>query len=121
MYIRFVVGTANEPAHRQTGLIHELNALLIADQLEPYESDLTTERFEWLNKHLPVPPFCRKRWPPQAISWFKDTASEMIVLFRDFAAILEQHSKPVRMLKSECPGAILYDDHWQIVARSRRW
>ncbi len=52
----------------------------------------------------------------EAISWFKGSAQEMISKFRDLISILEQHDYPVRMLKTERPGQILYEDEFQIVA-----
>lgn len=77
---------------------------------------------EWFNDHLEKPtrftaskpPFCRKK--NKAISWFKDTAHEHLARIRLLVAILQNHDVPVRMLKTERVGYVVYEDQYQIVA-----
>ena len=88
-------------------------------QLPVYEVEHVEEIFLWLNTHLPCPPFNGKKFPPEAISWFKGSALGMISKFRELIAILEQFDQPVRMLTTEQPGMIWYEDEFQIVAQSK--
>jgi len=77
---------------------------------------------DWFNKHLQTPtrftaakpPYYRKQ--SKAISWFRDTAHEHIGYIREMAAILENHGVPVRMIKAERVGYVVYEDEHQVVA-----
>ena len=69
---------------------------------------------------MPVP-FRKKRWSADAISWFKGSAQDLISRFRDMIAILEIHDRPVRMITTDDPGRILYEDEHQVVAESPKF
>ena len=120
-YIRFVVGTNREEPKYQTGVVTSLRLLKDRGQLPAYEVEHVEEIFSWLNAHLPCPPFDGKDWSPDAISWFKASAQDMISKFRDLIAILEQYDQPVQMLRTERPGMILYEDEFQVVAQSKHY
>ena len=51
-----------------------------------------------------------------ALSWFRDTAHEHIGKMRDFALILERHGIAVRMIRTDRPGYVLYEDDYQVAA-----
>jgi hypothetical protein len=59
--------------------------------------------------------FYRKK--SAAISWFKDTAHEHLARVRELVVILEHHGVPVRMLKADRVGYVVYEDEFQIVAQ----
>ena len=59
-------------------------------------------------------PFYRKK--SRALSWFKDSAREHIAQARNLAAILQNHCVPVRMLKTDRVGYVVYEDEYQVVA-----
>jgi protoheme ferro-lyase len=90
--------------------------------LYPYEEPHLDELRQWFNTHLEKPtrftaakpPHYRKR--SKAISWFKDSAHEHIARVREIVAILENHGVPVRMIKADRVGYIVYEDEHQIVA-----
>lgn len=121
IYVRFVVGTNREKPRTQAGVITWLQDLKERGQLPDYEAEHVEEFFQWLETHLPCPPFKGKGWSPDAISWFKGSAQSMISKFRELIAILEQHDHPVQMLKTEQPGMILYEDEFQVVAKSKHY
>ena len=50
--------------------------------------------------------------------WFKDRATEWILLFRDIVAILEDADLEVATLTTSKPGMIVYEDDFQVVAKS---
>jgi len=60
------------------------------------------------------PPFYRKK--SRAISWFKVSATEHLARVRELVAILETHGVPVRMLKAQRVGYVVYEDEYQVVA-----
>lgn len=117
-FVRFVVGTNQSPARLQTGVVAELRMLRESGDLPPYEHAHVEELFDWLNRNLRVPPFEDANWPPDAISWFKPTATAYISKFRELIAILDEHGRYTRMLTTTDPGIIRYEDSYQVVASS---
>jgi hypothetical protein len=115
MFIRFVVGGDDEHHRLLSGLVTEARLLRDRGLLTHYEAEQLEHTYEWLNKHLPCPPFSSSGWSRDAVSWFKDSAKSSIEKMRDLAALLESHGHPVRMLRSKNPGKVLYEDRYQIV------
>ncbi|MFN0277085.1 MAG: hypothetical protein ACKVRN_00645 [Pyrinomonadaceae bacterium] len=85
-----------------------------------YEINLLEEMFDWLNEHLPCPPFKTSNWPKDAVSWFKPNAGEPIKKLWEIAALLKEHDVPVRVLKSKMPGRSVYEDDYQIVVLEKK-
>jgi hypothetical protein len=118
MYIRFVVGTNRDCPTTQAGVVTELRMLRDSGRLPDYEVEHVEEIFEHINEVLPCPPFEASDWSPEAISWFKDSAQDMIRTFREIIALLQEYGRPVRTLVTDMPGTILYEDEFQVVAES---
>ena len=85
-----------------------------------YEAEQLEEIYEWFNANLPCPPFSTSGWSRDAVAWFKDSAKESIRRMRDLAILLESHGLLVRMLRSENPGKVLYEDRHQVVVMEWR-
>jgi hypothetical protein len=115
MFIRFVVGGDDESHRVLTGLVTEARMPRDKGELADYEIEQLEATYEWLNRRLSCPPFSSAGWSRDAVSWFKDTATESIKQMRKLAALLESHGLLVRMLRSENPGKILYEDRFQVV------
>ncbi|MCB1275680.1 hypothetical protein [Prosthecobacter sp.] len=120
-FIRFVVGTNQERARQQTGVVAELRLLKESGDLPDYEHEHVAELFAWLNDHLPCPPFSSAEWPEDAVSWFKPSAVEFIARFREIITILEEHGRFVRTLTTTDPGVIRYEDEFQVVTSSWKY
>ncbi len=114
-FIRFVVGADDEDHRQLTGLITETRLLRDKGVLTRAEEAELADIYVWFNANVPCPPFETAGWSRQAVSWFKDDAAEPIKKMRVLWAMLRQHDKPVRMLRSRNPGKILYDDYYQVV------
>ncbi len=75
---------------------------------------------EWFELHLERPARLavsrRPHAKAQAISWFKNTASEHITQMRELQHILEKHGDAVEVLTTQRPGYIVYEDEFQIAA-----
>lgn len=119
MFLRFVVGYDSESPRKLTGLFTEMEYLRKEGFLQDYQENMVIEVFEYFNNNLPCPPYSEKNWSINAISWFKDSAIVFINKMWDLAAILEQNDLNVRVLKTEKPGMILYEDEFQIVSQNR--
>jgi len=48
--------------------------------------------------------------------WFKASAKDHIDKIREIIAVLENYDVSVRMIKTERPGYVVYEDQFQIVA-----
>jgi len=76
----------------------------------------------WFGENLEVPSkFSRSSSKAQhkkrkAISWFRDSATEHIKNIREIVQILSEYGIAVRMLTTERPGYIVYEDEFQVVA-----
>ena len=119
MYIRFVIGSESDSPRLQSGLFTEISYLKKEGLLEPYQVSHVNKILAFFNNNLPCPPFSKKKWPTDAISWFKDSATDYIDRMRDLIVILEENNLVVRVLKTDKPGMILYEDEYQIVAQNK--
>jgi len=97
MYIRFVVGLDKDSPRIQNGLFVEAEALRKSGLLEQYEEKAIKDIFNFFNTYLPCPPYSKKKWSIDAISWFKDSASDFINKMREIQVILEQNDLYVRV------------------------
>ncbi len=59
----------------------------------------------------------RRRFRPDGICWFTDSAREAIARAFAVAALLRDCGVPVAKVATHRPGQILYRDAWQIVAK----
>jgi hypothetical protein len=125
MFVRFVVGSDAENAAWLTGVITEARLLRDAGELYDYESERLEALYNWFNEHLPCPPFQSKlragEWTREAVAWFRAEAGEQIRRMWELVAILREHGVPVRMITTEKPGKIVYEDDHQVVAETPYW
>jgi hypothetical protein len=122
MYLRFVVADIDEDSERNLGVFHAVGNLRREGKLYAYEEELHDSIRQWFNENLErptrftasKPPFYRKK--SKALSWFKDSAQEHLSRVRELVAILQDHGVPVRVLKADRVGYVVYEDEYQIVA-----
>lgn len=122
-YIRFIVRSDHPSRIRCTGVVASLRILGEEGRLTDYHLEYSKELFDRLNNGLPCPPFQSSNWDSDCILWFKDTplAQEWISVFRDLIAILEDSDVDVGTLTTNCPGKIVYEDDYQVVALSGKY
>jgi len=122
-YIRFIVRSDHPSRTRCTGVVASLRILGDEGRLPHYHLEYSKELFARLNNGLPCPPYKESEWDSDCISWFKDTppAQEWISVFRDLIAILEDSDVNVGTLTTNRPGKIVYEDDYQVVARSEEY
>ena len=125
MYVRFVVGADAENAAWLNGIFTEARLLRDAGELYDYESERLQAIFDWFNEHLPCPPFKKKlrsgEWTREAVAWFRPDAKGPIERIWDIVAVLREHGVVVRMITTERPGKIVYEDEYQVVAETPYW
>jgi len=119
-FIRFIVTTDHKSRTACTGVVASLRILGEEGVLPDYYLKSSTEIFEEMNRDLPCPPWDEQKLNKECVSWFKDTAGGQywISKFREINAILEDAGVEVRTLTTEKPGMIVYEDEFQVVAKS---
>ena len=124
MYIRFVITKRDENSHEPQGIFQALYDMKERNQLSVEEVIVVMDILRWFDKHLHRPArFSRSRKrtsKKQAISWYKITAQEHINRMYELINILRYHNVPVRVLKTDRQGYIVYEDEFQVVSEPFR-
>jgi hypothetical protein len=115
VFVRFVVGSDRQHHKELTGVLAESRFLRDREQLTQEEEARLAEVYEWFNQNVPVPPFDEGRFPRDAVAWFKHDADEPVNRMWDIVALLREHGVVVRLLRSDNPGRVLYEDQVQVV------
>ena len=120
MYIRFVIFQKDDDSHRFKGVYQAADELIDDGVLTDQELRWLEDLQRWLDKRLDVPSrfsrSTRSGAHKNAISWFKDTAHEYIEKMRELVELLENHGLRTKMLQTDRPGYIVYEDEHQIAA-----
>lgn len=120
MFIRFVIASRDEDSGRRQGLFQAGEDLRASGRMTHSDELRLDELEQWFRDNLSVPNrFALSSKPnrkAQAISWFRDTATEQIGRMRDYQALLESYGLVVQMLRERRPGYIVYEDQHQVVA-----
>ena len=124
MYVRFVVNEIDEHSGVERGIIQAMFRLRRSGALSAHDEAWWAELRAWLNLDLDEPDrLARSRRPGAravAISWFKASATSHIARAREVCALLAQHDIASRMLTTERPGYIVYEDDFQVAAEPFR-
>ena len=91
--------------------------LVRSDRMEQEDADLFREIDSWFAENLPWPPQCKRQEP--VVCWFKTANSdEMMKMIRPALWLLERYDHPYYLVYTNTPGEIVYEDDYQIAARS---
>lgn len=124
MYVRFVVEEIDPNSGVARGIVQAAYQLWRSGALSAAEEAWWAEIRTWLNVDLAAPDrLARSRRPGAnwcAISWFKASATGHIARARELASLLAQHNIASRMLTTERPGYVVYEDEYQVAAEPFR-
>jgi hypothetical protein len=124
MYVRFVVPEIDETSGCERGIFQAMYRLWRQGDLAPHEEAWWAELRTWLNVDLDEPTrLSRSRRPGAsecALSWFKASATDHIARAREVVELLAQHNIQSRILTSDRPGYIVYEDDYQVAAEPFR-
>jgi hypothetical protein len=81
------------------------------------EHDNLQAALSWFNDHLVVPAILENPENRRAISWFKPAAAEAIKQMWQLKNLLDLHGLHVEVVRTLDPGAIVYEDDWQVIAK----
>jgi hypothetical protein len=120
VFVRFVVHEIDSNSGRRQGLFQAVRGLEDSGALNIQDAKRLDAIRGWFNEHLEKPTrlaiSSRHRGRAQALSWFKDTATNHIAKMRELAKMLERYGVPVEMIKAKRLGYILYEDEFQVAA-----
>jgi len=120
MFVRFVVRDIDNNSGRRQGLFQAARALERSGALNTQDAKYLDAIRGWFGEHLEKPTrlaiSSRHHGKQQALSWFKDTATNHIAKIRELANVLERYGVPVEMVKARRLGYILYEDEFQVAA-----
>ena len=123
-YIRFVIDRHDEDSQEPQGIFQAVFELRESNHLSNEECRSIKEILRWFGENLPEPNrFSRSSKQNAqcvAISWFKPTALECIEKMRDLTGILYIHDIPTRIITTDRPGYVVYEDEFQIAAQPFR-
>lgn len=120
MFIRFVVDYRDPDSGRRQGLFQVSWNLSEAGMLSARdEAEIQRIRL-WFGKHLKQPDRLalspRPHAKNMALSWFRDSATQHVTKMREFAEIVRLHGFETKILHTDRPGYVLYEDEHQVVA-----
>jgi hypothetical protein len=120
MFIRFIVASRDPRSGRRQGLFEAAAQLRASGRLSHQDELRLDELQQWFGENLPVPNrfslSARPHRKAQALSWFRDTATEQIARMREYLALLERYGFVVEMLREKRPGYVVYEDEYQVAA-----
>lgn len=120
MFIRFVTANLDPRSGRRQGLFEAGAALRRTREMAVSHADQLDTVRVWFCDNLPVPTrfslSSRPHRKAQALSWFKDAATQHIHHIREYQRILELYGVAVEMLRTDRPGYVVYEDNFQVVA-----
>ena len=91
--------------------------LIQKDVMDEEDAALFREIDGWFAEHLPWPPQCKNREP--VVCWFKtENSEEMLKMIRPALWLLERYHHPFFLVYTNTPGEIVYEDQYQVVART---
>ena len=114
MYYRIHVHYSSPTTGKPVGVFAAMHHLKHAGRLTPEEEALYAEIDGWFKAHLPEPPFYQDGNSIGAVTWFKTTGREMMTRLDPLVAILAKYGNQVNIATSHAPGAIVYEDDFQV-------
>ena len=107
----------------EVGIFVAVDHLRRAGRLSVAEESIYFDVDDWFLEHLPNPPFYADGNTVGAVTWFKaGVADEMLERLSPLTGMLTAHGVRHELVGSADPGAIIYEDCFQVgvVPRARK-
>ncbi|HVH80967.1 MAG TPA: hypothetical protein VM782_16340 [Stellaceae bacterium] len=120
MFVRFVIKQNDPDSGRRQGLFQAAAGLREVGTLTAQDHHALERIRDWFNTNLERPTRLalspRPHRKAQALSWFKDTATQHIAKMREYQKVLERYGLQIEMITAARPGYVLYEDEFQVAA-----
>lgn len=122
MYIRFVSARRHRHCAAEEGIFQSFRHVQLRDQPQWLRRDYwdTRRRVERLSVPYVLTDRGWHRWAPQSLCWLKPEAEDYVSDMRYLAWLMTEAGVPIREIRSRNPGAIIWEDRHQIVAKPER-
>ena len=102
------------------GVFAAVNTLAKRGRLRAEQEAFRRANNDWYDANIPLPtdadPTLYSDDRPLCAAWFKREAAEPVARVAGYLAILDDHGVAWEALATDEPGAIVYEDPWQVVA-----
>ena len=112
MYVRLVAD--HDRLLRPRGVLQAAYDLVESNLLDEGEAETLREAIRWFGRRLPAPD--EATVPYRAVFWFKPHAGEHLEQLRQLGDRLRPHGYRVEQVETADPGAVIYEDEFQIAA-----
>ncbi|MDD9939356.1 MAG: GNAT family N-acetyltransferase [Myxococcales bacterium] len=99
---------------KPVGVFGACHHLRRAGRLSLEDDRLFSDVDRWFKDNLPEPPFYADGNSLKAITWFKDSATEMLARTGPLTDILRRYGVEYDLVESRSVGHIIYEDAWQV-------
>ena len=119
-YVRFVVDHKDEDSHVAQGIFQAVARAIEWNHVSGADADELNEIRDWFSGNLEKPTAFGRGKHSLGICWFKSSSAAHISRIWEMVRILERHGIPVKQIKTDKPGYVVYEDEWQLVAEPFR-
>ena len=116
MFLRITIDDLHQKSGQPLGIFHAVRYLRDDGQLTEEQEEIANEVFDWLSDHLDAPGEQVLEEHPEAVSWFRASATGHIVQAERLIPIVEGHGHRAVKTRALDPGTIVYADSAQVLA-----
>ena len=121
-YTRYVIDDGERDDGEMDGVITILIDKIKDKIVDTYDSQLYEEVMSWYNKVFPIPPYYSNRgyWTINSLAYWKSDRREIHEYMFSLIGICERVNLKTKVILTNDPGFILYEDAFQVVAEKTR-
>lgn len=118
-YTRYVIDDGERDDGEMDGVITILMDKVKEKIVDTYDSQLYEEVMSWYNEVVPVPPYYANRgyWTINSLAYWKSDRREIHEYMFSLIGICERVNLKTKVILTNDPGFILYEDAFQVVAK----
>jgi len=115
-YFRYCAPYVSPHTNQRYGIFIAVWHLIRDKKVSAEEEAAYWKARAWFETNLPIPPFHKTGNQERAITWFKESAmdSRVVQELQIYHEIATRHGTEIELVSSESPGAVIYDDEFQI-------
>lgn len=121
MYIRFVLPWPHPASRVEAGFFCLAYRVAASPRVPDWLRDELGRELDWFDERLPVPGrlgrHFKRRRTIHGICWFRPEAREAIGRARYVGWLMTEAGAPVRQIRTDEPGELIWRDPMQIVAK----
>jgi hypothetical protein len=115
-YFRFCADYESPYTNQPYGIFIAVWHLIRDKKVSEQDESAYWDARKWFESHLPIPPYYGNGNPDKAITWFKESAMEGLIveklaLYKNLAG---KYGTSIHLISSDSPGQVIYEDEFQI-------